>query len=257
MRAAIDQAWEGALRSRARLAAFAAAAASVLCGCPSPSTYTTPRTLRAGDIQLQLVGEGMGGSYSSTTSAPGGARISSQTQSTGSLAGPTVGVRIGAREGFEVGARLANLSSLAFDGKVRLQKGDLDLALDPGFQIYPSLNGSLNQGYIAMLQLPLLVGWNLARDVTVVVSPGLAGAFDTSASAASGTFLNDGISALATSTGMFARMGGGFDLRVGSRLALHPEITGLTQLSEPHTVMYTLGLALNIGAQPDTSDLAR
>jgi hypothetical protein len=45
---------------------------------------------------------------------------------------PSFGIRYGLIDGVEIGAHLQNLDSLEADAKIRLLKGTLDLAIDPG-----------------------------------------------------------------------------------------------------------------------------
>jgi len=160
-----------------------ATACALLCGCPNPNLYTTPRTLNPGDLQLQIAAEGIGASYNSTTSTPNasgtGSTSSTTTASFVLPMVPTVGLRYGVVDGFELGARVANFDTLAADGKIRLLKGTLDLAVDPGLQfIYlGSISTSDGQGNtssvsagVVYFHVPLLVGLNVSPNVSLVAS---------------------------------------------------------------------------------------
>ena len=78
--------------------------------------------------------------------------------------------RIGVLDGFEFGMREQfNFGALAMDTKVRLLKGRLDVALDPGFQLMYAADGSPTY-----FQAPVLLGVNVWDWLSVVLSPGFA-----------------------------------------------------------------------------------
>ncbi len=164
---------------------------------------------------------------------------------------PTFGARIGVAEGLEIGLRAPNLEPLAADAKIRLHKGRLDVALDPGLQLYyGSANGN---GFAAVyLHAPLLFGINLSEKVSLVLSPGLVYAGNT----ASGV-VPSGVTGSSAAEGFMARLGAGFDFRVDRKLAIHPEVTLVRQFTGSEDLLLCVGgIGFNFGAQPDYSDLA-
>jgi hypothetical protein len=222
-----------------------------LTGCPNPNTYTTPRTIGSGNIQHSLAAEAWG------FSIPAGTAYSSSETLSGTFPTlPTYTLRIGLGDSWEIAARLANMSSLGGEIKWNfLRSGALDLAIDPSIQYFRlSVNDasntttSLSVGY---LHVPILVGINLSRSVTLVATPGVTYGF-ASASASSTTSGTDQASA---TTGAIARFGIGFDFRMSSSFALHPEITFLRGLGTDQTILYMFGLGFNFGAMPNYDDV--
>ena len=163
----------------------------LLCGCPNPNLYTTPRTLNPGDVQFQVAAEAFGATLQSTstvTNADGTTSPQTTSVSVFTPTVPTIGVRIGVADGFEVGARIANFDTLAGDLKIRLLKGTLDLAIDPGLQfIYLGSittsdgNGNSTSASVGIMyfHVPLLVGFNVSPTVSLVASPGFVYALAT------------------------------------------------------------------------------
>ncbi len=235
------------------------AAVLFLCGCPNPNAYTTPRTLNPGDLQWQVAAEGWGATFNETVpNTTVGVHTVSTSIFTPTL--PTFGIRYGITDGFDLGARLSNLDSLSVDGKIRLVKGTVDLAVDPGLQAFylsvSSGTDASNQtvttsAAIFYFHLPLLVGFNLSEKFSIVVSPGVTYAVATTA-------INSGNDQqqAAASTGLMARGGIGVDWRLSKKFAIHPEVTFLKSFGDNDALMYLFGIGFNIGAQPDYSDLA-
>src|SRR5690349_21254831 len=92
-----------------RLGALATIAA--LCtGCPNPQTYGTPRTTPAGKIQHNLAAEGIGAS-----SDAGSFTVPNV---------PTYTLRVGVADTVDIGARIANLTSIGADVKWNFIKSD-------------------------------------------------------------------------------------------------------------------------------------
>ena len=239
------------------------AAGCLLSGCPNPNLYTTPRTLNPGDFQVQVAAEGIGANFNSTTTTPNanGTGTTTQTSSASFLLPmiPTVGVRYGVAEGFEFGARVANFDTIAADGKIRLLKGTLDLALDPGLQfIYlGSISSSDSQGNstsasvgVIYFHVPLLVGFNVSPTVSLVASPGFVYAV-TTANVSSSNQTQEAT----LSSGILGRLGFGVNIRTSKRLSIQPEITFMKAFQNTDALLYIFGLGFNIGAQPDYSDL--
>jgi len=241
---------------RVGLAATSAGLVFLLGGCPNPNTYTTPRTLDPGQVQWQVAPEVIGVDYSArygSTDASGNL-IKTKVSSVWPMF-PTFGARIGVAEGLEIGLRAPNLEPVAGDAKIRLLKGPVDVALDPGLQLYyGSANG--NGFAVVYLHAPVLLGINLSENVSLVLSPGLVYA-DTTASGASGV-VPTGVVGSSTAEGFMARLGAGFDFRVSRSLAIHPEVTLVRQFTGSQDLLLGIGgIGFNFGAQPDYSDLAR
>jgi hypothetical protein len=225
--------------------------AVVLAGCPNPNTYTTPRTLDPGKVQWQVSPELIGVNYKTTNGSTdaNGNLIKTNTSSVWPML-PSLGARIGVADGLEIGLRMPNLEPFAGDVKIRLMKGRVDVALDPGLQLYfASVNGA---GFAALyLHAPVLVGINFSEKVSLVLSPGLALAENTA-----GTTFPTGVAGSSVATGFMARLGAGFDFRLGRRFSIHPEVTVARQFTgSTDLLLCVAGIGFNFGAQPDYSDL--
>jgi hypothetical protein len=213
----------------------------LLCGCPDPNTYTTPRTLPRGRVQGLIAPEGIAVVY--PTRAPSGGTASPQNVIL--PAPPTLGLRVGGADNLDVGVRLDQLQAFAFDFKLRLFQGRFDAAIDPGAQVC-----FLDQELLG--HLPLLLAWNVAESVSLVVAPGLMFASGATSTTQFGSlFVMDGVSA----PGTFGRVGGGVNLRLGNNFALQPEVTGVQQFGVAGPLVLLAGVGILIGAQPDYSDL--
>ncbi|HXN32829.1 MAG TPA: hypothetical protein VN894_13250 [Polyangiaceae bacterium] len=224
-----------------------------LCGCPNPNTYTVPRTLDPGGFQFSVAPEVYGFSLKTNTPIDNAGNVTSAT-STASFFSPTlptVGIRYGVVNNFEIGARAPNLDSLAFDGKVQFVRGAVDLAVDPGAQAFfvGSTDGSVGVFY---LHLPLMVGLNLSDKVTLVAAPGIVYTVATATVNASNSSQQ-----AASASGVMARLSVGVDIRVAKRIALHPELTFLRAFDSTETLLYIFGFGLNFGAMPNYSDIGR
>jgi hypothetical protein len=233
---------------RVLYAAALGGAVSVLCGCPNPNTYGTPRTLEPGKLQVQASLEGLAGSagpVSFATPTP-----------------PTVGIRYGVADGFDFGARLSNLSGLGLDGKIRLLKGNVDLAIDPGLQLFyysftasgENATTSTDSAFISYLHLPLLVGINFSESATLLLTPGIYGALASASVSTSSGASSEG--AVVSGTGFGGRFGVGFNFRTSKSFSLQPEVTAMHEFNSESTWLYIFGFGLNFGSQPDYSDLA-
>jgi hypothetical protein len=216
--------------------------ALLLCGCPNPNTYTVPRTLDPGEMQATLSPELFAYHYTSNTRSLTGVTPTA----------PSFGMRYGLSDGVELGGRLSSMASPVVDAKIRLVRGVVDVAIDPGAQLlYLYVNGSSETEFLLHLYGPVLVGINLSPSVTLVASPGVGyglatSRLDTSTSPAE---------IAAGATGFTGRIGFGVDIRTGRRSAVHPEITVMRVFDGAQTIMGVLGLGLNMGAMPDYSDL--
>jgi len=247
-------------RGRRRIAHWALpVAVCALTGCPNPNLYTVPRTLDPGDLQLGVAGEVYGFTTKLTTPATGTTPPSTQTAFGATPMLPSVAARYGLAEGLDVGVRLENFLSLGGDLKIRLLRGTVDLAADPGTELmYLSVtttnpNGSraADTAGVFYLHGPLLVGINLSDIVSLVASPGVAYAIATNAVPVATHAEQAG-----DSTELLARLGLGADFRLTRHFAVHPEVTCMKGFTSTETLICVGGVALISGAQPDYSDLA-
>ncbi|HLK88728.1 MAG TPA: hypothetical protein VKZ18_02475 [Polyangia bacterium] len=222
-----------------------------LTGCPNPNTYTTPRTIGSGNIQHSLAAEAWGFSIPASSAYSTGETLSATFPTL-----PTYTLRIGLGDSWEIAARLANMSSLGGEIKWNfLRSGTLDLAIDPSIQYFHlsvsdsnNSNTSLSVGY---LHLPILVGINFSRAVSLVLTPGVTYGF----ASATDSSTTSGTNQAEATTGAIARFGIGFDFRMTSSFALHPEITFLRGLGTEQTILYMFGLGFNFGSMPNYDDV--
>lgn len=152
---------------------FFAASSLVLFGCVNPNTYTTPRTIGSGRFQGSVAGEAWG-SYTPASSND----QTAETRSGPSLTPPTVTVRLGLGDSCEIGARVSNMSSLGGDIKWNpFRSRAIDLAIDPAFQISEVSAEDGTTETLSFLHVPLLVGVNLSRKVSLILTPGISWGF--------------------------------------------------------------------------------
>jgi hypothetical protein len=169
-------------------------------------------------------------------------------------------VRVGLLNGFDIGVHEQDWDALALDAKIRLLKGRLDIAIDPGLQVFYG-----RDGLPIYFHAPVLFGINLSDRVSVVLSPGFVytaatgglsgspeGGFDGEVVQPS---ITTGVEPATTVTGAMAQMGFGLDFRITHKLAIHPEVTFLKPF-DTNLLVGIVGIGFNIGAQPDYSDLA-
>src|SRR5256885_809242 len=94
-------------------------------GCPNPNTYGTPRTVPSGKLSHTVALEGYNFSLVTTrlNQAPNGT-LAPETKRESNTYGhlPTYQMRIGLADRFDLGVRIANLSSLGFDVKYNFIK---------------------------------------------------------------------------------------------------------------------------------------
>jgi len=229
-------------------AGFALGAALLVAGCPNPNTYTTPRTAGSGRITNSIAPEVWGFSFKDPTT--GG------TDSLTVPVLPTYTLRIGIGDPVDIGLRIANMTSVGGDLKWNfLRSRGFDMAIDPGFQYFriggvTTDNGgtgaSVNVTYV---HVPLLLGFNISRGITIVATPGVGWGL-VSENVSSGSQRDEATSA----TGVMARFGIGADFRVNSFFAVHPELTALRFIHDEVT-LYMFGVGLNFGAMPNYDDV--
>jgi len=243
------------MEARAGLAlriGFLAASSLVLFGCPNPNTYTTPRTIGSGHFQHSLAAEAWG--FSIPASQANYASGESLSGTFPTL--PTYTLRIGIGDSWEIGARVANMTSIGADLKWNFIKSSgLDLAIDPAFQIF-EISASDGSGTdetirVSYVHVPILVGINLSRTVSLVLAPGITWGFVSGTA----TSTNNGTDQASATTGAIGRFGLGVDFRLTPGFALHPEITFLRGLGTDNTLIYMAGLGFNFGAMPNYDDV--
>lgn len=222
-----------------RVVSRAIAGVAVLAGtgCPAPNTYQTARTLAPGHVQLLASAD----SYGATT-----------TDGDGVVAlppWPSIGARVGVLDGVDIGARLPSLASVAGDVKVRLLKGTVDLALDPGLQWF-QWNLSVTdddstleryRGNVFYMQLPVIIDYNLSRQVSLVASPGATYVFGTGSSSIAGSW--------------FGQLGLGVDVRVTRWLSIMPEVTLLSDFQSDGLLTFMSGIGFAFWGQPSFDDI--
>jgi hypothetical protein len=213
----------------------------MLCtACPNPQTYGTPRTTPTGKIQHSVAAEGFG--------------VSSDLGSVAVPNFPTYTLRVGLADSLDIGARVANFTSLGADLKWNFIKSDsFDMAIDPGFQFFrlglttTNSSGMIQDASINVLYLnaPLMFGINVGDSVSIVPTAGITWGWH---SAAVNT--SDVEDAAVTSDGLMLRPGIGFNFRISERFALHPEVTFLKPLEDNSALLYVFGLGFNFGNLP-------
>lgn len=224
--------------------AFAAVLSVLPCaGCfPAANTYTSARTLPRGVIQLLLAGDSFSGPETDGNGHTTGYDITPPY--------PTPGVRIGIADNVDFGVRAPGLVSLAGDVKVQLVRGRLDLAVDPGVQFYhynyqsdsDTANTAVDDvvGNVFYLYAPLLVAYNVSRQVSLVASPGAAYVFGTGSG---------------TGGGALGTLGLGVSLRVTPWLAIQPQVTAVSGFSSSSDLVLDEGIGFSFGQQAHFDDL--
>jgi hypothetical protein len=223
---------------RAGLLVTALLAPPMLCGCTSPNTYATARTLSPGDITHTVAAEGIAFHGS---------------QGTGALPMlPTYVFRVGVVDRVDVGARIGSLTEIGADIKVNFLRGPLDLAIAGGGEAFIEWryqpDGIRRTGSRAYFHLPLIASYNFSKTLSLVATPGLAyviGRKVTDDFVRTQPFDGDTVA---------ARLGIGIDYRASKRQAIHPEVTVLQSLGASQTLVL-FGLGLNFGSLPSYDDV--
>lgn len=213
-------------------------------GCPSPSIYGTPRTTARGSVHHTLALEGIyvrgippRSGIVRTDERGDPVEVRSEERLIAPNI-PTYEFRYGVSDRVDFGLRIGSV--LGADLKWNFwRSASFDMALDPavhGFLMLTSAEGALVfQGH-----LPLLLGFNVSPDVTVVASPGL-----------SVTLSSGGVDYTARSVvvhgGVMARLGLGLNVRASETFALQPEITAMRSLNDTEGFTVVLGLGLGFG----------
>jgi hypothetical protein len=232
-------------RSRAGLPLAAAACAAF--ACVNPNTYATPRTVPPNRLDFLVAPEvsGFGGELDGASEF---ARLVPTL--------PTIGVRYGLSERWDIGGRFSNLTGTSADIKWNpVRTAAFDLALAPGLQFYEVFgvgdsdvdNPSDESISVLIVHLPLMAGLNLSRSLSLVPTLGVSYAF-----APDPPLGASDIELSQVVHGAFARAGLGIDLRLSDAVALHPEATALYGIGEMDGyLVYMVGLGFVFGALPE------
>lgn len=214
-------------------------------GCPNPNTYGTPRTTPVGRVQHTIAAEGLAYRIQDPPQQ-GGERVSG-----GFPTFPTYQLRVGVADRVDIGARIMSFSSIGADVKWNFLKTDaFDMAIVPGFQVFhiSGTTAGTSSGYTQFYgNAPLVLGINLAEEVSVVPTLGVTYGYN------SATVVSDNKSAAASIDGLILRAGLGFNFRVVPRFALHPEVTMLQFMNgddESKVRLFIFGLGFNFGNLP-------
>jgi len=211
-----------------------------MLGCLNPNTYTTPRTLAPGAVSVTLAAEAYGLSDRRTV----------KTWNDASPLAPSLNVAVGLADRIELDLRLPNSWGAQVNVKGQIVRSKaFDLALSPGFFVSrrPTIGDESTPAYSSTwLFLPLLLGFNTSRNTTVCLTPGLAYGIDDDIKGASVHAITGG--------GTAATLGAGFDWRLTSTFALHPEVSIVRTLVTDWAVQVVAGVGFAFGAQPAFSE---
>ena len=205
----------------------------VCTACPNPNTFTTPRTVAPGQVQHTVSIEAIGGF--------------DDEDSIVLPALPSYTARIGLADRLELGVHLSHLSSLGADFKWNPVRSEaFDLAIDPGAQAFYIVGD--NSLVIYYLHLPLLLGFNLSKNASLVLTPGV------SMIGVGGSFEDDhddNVLYGASDTAWLGRLGLGFDIRASKKFSVQPEVTFLKSFESESGVLFLAGVGFKFGAQPE------
>ncbi len=229
-RAPRAHAWRPAL-----IVAFTAALSS---GCVNANAYATARALEPGRVVVVLAPEVT--HYEETYRAPAPFRTRERAQIGYMALPPTVGLRVGVGRNVDIGGYARAASSLGGDVKYNFFRGEtVDLALRPGAQIMPIESG---WGYV---ELPLMASLRVSDAVTVTLSPGLG-----YARAPKEREVNwGGFRAAYLPDGGMVRGGAGVSFRLGTKVALVPEVTAAYRPGDYGLRWVTGGVGLQIAGK--------
>jgi len=227
----------------ARALALGVVAAALLCGCPNPNLYGTPRTVEPGaashTVSIETVGVlgARGKDYSPTV--------------------PSYTVRIGLAPRLDLGIRAANFTSGAADLKWNFYRSKwLDVAVAPGGQYFFD---RANDVHYVHTHLPVMFGINIGYDATIVLVPGFGVQLasrevgiasrppaDCNPDAPKPPCLAGGeMTRLLGGTTPFFRMGVGFNWRMFDNFAVQPELTIMRQFPAYDGWMINAGLGVS------------
>jgi hypothetical protein len=216
------------VRGKLPLFGLVAVAGLVCTACPNPNTFTTARTVPAGEVSHSVSIETIG--------------IFNDVGNQVAPTPPSYTARIGVSDSAEVGLHLSHLTSLGADFKWNPVRGEVfDFAIDPGGN-FGYVAGGGSSAFIYYAQLPLLFDLNFSESVTMVLSPGMA-IYGTTATVDSDFTYGDAEPLI--------RAGFGFDFRTSKKFAVHPDVTLLIPLDSAYGTIFLGGVGFNFGSLPD------
>ncbi|MGE3673700.1 MAG: hypothetical protein AB7K71_28780, partial [Polyangiaceae bacterium] len=127
------------MRSPRRSLLLVAGASLCLTACPNPNLYQTARTTPKGKLGYSVAAEGLGFETKSTDEDTG-ASVRSETNFV--PLPPTFMLRYGLSDELDMGFHVYNFVSPGFDLKYNFLKDAVDLAIDPGVQVFTGSSGN-------------------------------------------------------------------------------------------------------------------
>lgn len=217
----------------ARAVVLLSIASCVSSGCVNPNTYSTPRTVPQGGITVT-------GAFEAFDLRTNTSRLRPWDQRQYAPLPPSVILRYGAGPRTDVGFSMTNFAALGVDVKHNFVRGDVDLAIAPAFQLQPAAVSSL-----MALHVPVLLGINVSRDVSLVAAAGATGV------RATHRFVSDveASGAALDAEAILARGSLGVDFRLTQSVAFHPEVTMLRGFRHD-TTLWLVGLGVTMGRLP-------
>lgn len=207
----------------------------LLCAsCTGQSLYTTPRTLRADDVQVILAPEYMAHTRAEKPLPPTGVDDGAESPPPSTVTLMHAALRTGVGERGEVAMHGDLPGSFGVDGKWNaVRTAPFDLAFMARFTVAglntQPVSGPYRDkpGAGGFFHLPILLGFNVDR-VTFVLSPGVVTLVNAQG------HLTQGV-----------RAGAGVQLRFTSRVALQPEVSWMHEVAGPTDMAYAaVGLGI-------------
>ncbi len=225
-----------------------AGASLCLTACPNPNLYQTARTTPKGKLSYSISAEAIGVTAETTVEDSSGNRSTQETTHDVPLP-PSFMLRYGLSDDVDLGFHVYNFVSPGFDTKINFLKDAVDIAVDPGVQVYRGSAGD-EDFTVVYAHLPLILDLNFSSSISMVIAPGI-----TYAHSSIDTSTQDLLTDINSNSGLIARAGIGFDFRVSKGFALHPEVTFLRSIDDTKWNTYVAGLGFNFGNLPSFADL--
>lgn len=219
-----------------------------LTGCPNPNLYQTARTTPKGKLSYSVAAEALGFQAETSVEDSSG-NVSTETTSHSVPLPPTFMLRYGLSDELDFGFHAYNFASPGVDLKYNFLKDAVDLAIDPGVQVFRASAGD-EDFTVVYGHLPLILDLNFSSSISMVLAPGVTYA-RSSIDHSSDTIFTD----VNSNSGFIARAGIGFDFRVSDGFAVHPEVTFLRALDDTNWTTYVAGIGFNFGKLPSFKDL--
>ncbi len=218
---------------------LATCAVALLSGCPNPNTYGTPRTVPTGKFNHVIAAEGVSLTYGRTTS----------DSATLPMA-PSYHLRYGLADDADLGFKVLNLDSIGADVKWNFERSEyVDFAVNPGIQgAYFSTGGQPSSDvWLFYLHLPLLIGFNIGHDLTIVATPGVTYLATETVTDPSASTQEQAIGA---GSALLGRLGLGLNVRLADNFAMQPEVTAMRGFNDVKYTFVTFGLGFSLGPHP-------